>query len=106
MNKRYPLYIVLLLMALATACSQKGPYAITNKVYTHQTDSFLHIIKSELPPLLIDSTGMQVPANWVGTVNFGMRKPNYVIIHYTAQDSIQQTLKTFTIKSTQVSAHY
>ena len=45
-------------------------------------------------------------SEWVGTVNFGIRKPNYVIIHFTAQDSVQQTLKTFTITSTQVSAHY
>lgn len=35
-----------------------------------------------------------------------MRKPNYVIIHYTAEDSIGQTLHTFTVRHTQVSAHY
>ncbi len=29
-----------------------------------------------------------------------------MIIHFTAQDSVQQTLHTFTITSTQVSAHY
>jgi N-acetylmuramoyl-L-alanine amidase len=106
MKKAYFLYLAVIFLAIVSACSPKGPYALTNKVYTHQTDSFLHIIKLEQPPLLIDSTGMRVPTNWVGTVNFGMRKPNYVIIHYTAQDSIQETLKTFTLKRTAVSAHY
>src|SRR4030095_16852175 len=43
---------------------------------------------------------------WVGTTNFNLRKPNYVIIHHTAQKSCDQTLKTFTLTRTQVSAHY
>lgn len=43
---------------------------------------------------------------WIGTVNFNLRKPNFIIIHHTAQDSIQQTIKTFTMARTQVSAHY
>ncbi|MFK7049579.1 N-acetylmuramoyl-L-alanine amidase [Flavobacterium columnare] len=47
-----------------------------------------------------------VKTEWIGTVNFNLRKPNFVIIHHTAQDSLRQTLKTFTLASTQVSAHY
>ncbi len=43
---------------------------------------------------------------WIGTVNFNLRKPNFIIIHHTAQDSLKQTLKTFTLAQTQVSAHY
>jgi N-acetylmuramoyl-L-alanine amidase len=39
------------------------------------------------------------------TVNFNL-KPNFIIIHHTAQDSIQQTIRTFTLARTQVSAHY
>ncbi|MGY5851307.1 N-acetylmuramoyl-L-alanine amidase, partial [Salegentibacter sp. F14] len=42
----------------------------------------------------------------VGTTNFNLRKPNYVIIHHTAQDSLEQTLRTFTLARTQVSSHY
>jgi N-acetylmuramoyl-L-alanine amidase len=42
----------------------------------------------------------------VGTTNFNMRKPNFVIIHHTAQNSCPQTLQTFTLPRTQVSAHY
>jgi len=47
-----------------------------------------------------------IVSEWVGTVNFNLRKPNFIILHHTAQDSVQQTLKTFTLKQTNVSAHY
>lgn len=43
---------------------------------------------------------------FVGSVNMGIRKPNYVIIHHTAQNSTDETLRTFTIPRTAVSAHY
>ena len=43
---------------------------------------------------------------FIGTTNFNLRKPNYVIIHHTAQNSCEQTLQTFTLPRTQVSAHY
>jgi N-acetylmuramoyl-L-alanine amidase len=101
-------YILLLISALAafSSCSPKGPYALTNKVYKHQTDSVVKVIKQAQPATLVDSAGAAVPSEWVGTVNFNLRKPNYVIIHFTAQDSIQQTLKTFTLVKPQVSAHY
>jgi N-acetylmuramoyl-L-alanine amidase len=101
-------YSVLVLAVLATlsSCSPKGPYAFTNKVYKHQTDSVLKVIALEQPAMLVDSLGAAIPSEWVGTVNFNARKPNYVIIHYTAQDSAKQTLKTFTLVKPQVSAHY
>jgi len=43
---------------------------------------------------------------WVGTTNFNLRKPNLVILHHTAQNSCDQTLKTFTTPRTNVSSHY
>jgi N-acetylmuramoyl-L-alanine amidase len=39
-------------------------------------------------------------------MNYNLRKPNLVIIHHTAQNSCDQTLRTFTLERTQVSAHY
>jgi len=75
-------------------------------VYSDKTKGYVKTIQTQLPDSLADSTGRQIPSDWVGTVNFGIRKPNFVIIHFTAQDSIGQTLHTFTITSTQVSAHY
>jgi N-acetylmuramoyl-L-alanine amidase len=47
-----------------------------------------------------------ISTEWISTVNFNLRKPNFIIIHHTAQDSLAQTLKTFTTTKTQVSAHY
>jgi N-acetylmuramoyl-L-alanine amidase len=92
---------------LLASCSPKvQPYALTNKVYKTETDSIVQVIKQEQPAVLTDSMGAPIPSSFVGTVNFNARKPNYVIIHFTAQDSAAQTLKTFTMVKTQVSAHY
>jgi N-acetylmuramoyl-L-alanine amidase len=107
-NKFAPLltFQCLLLIFYISACSPKGPYAVTNKVYKKETDSVFDVMQREQPVALTDSTGATIPSSWVGTVNLNARKPNYVIIHFTAQDSAAQTLKTFTVTSTQVSAHY
>ena len=104
--KNYCFYLLPLLTVLIASCSPKGPYAVTNKVYKHQSDSMAKVIALEQPAMIADSAGVPVPSAFVGTVNFNMRKPNYVIIHFTAQDSLGQTLKTFTVVKTQVSAHY
>ncbi|MBE9583892.1 N-acetylmuramoyl-L-alanine amidase [Mucilaginibacter sp. JRF] len=107
MIKKYYLYIFLSLFIFATACSpKKGPYAVTNKVYNEQAEAFAQTLLQTEPVVLTDSLGQKLASEWVGTVNFNLRKPNYVVIHYTAQDSAAQTLKTFTIAKTQVSAHY
>ncbi len=99
-------YFILPLLLLLNSCSPKGPYALTNKVYSDKTKGYVKTIQTQLPDSLADSTGRQIPSDWVGTVNFGIRKPNFVIIHFTAQDSIGQTLHTFTVTQSQVSAHY
>ncbi|MDB5135691.1 MAG: N-acetylmuramoyl-L-alanine amidase [Mucilaginibacter sp.] len=104
--KNYRYYLPLLLSAFIASCSPRGPYALTNKVYKNHADSITKVIEMEQPATLTDSTGAAVASEFVGTVNFNMRKPNYVIIHFTAQDSAKQTLQTFTVVKTQVSAHY
>lgn len=106
MSIKYSYLYVLIFLIVLASCSPKGPYAVTNKYYNDKTKGFVKTIQKQLPDSLTDSTGTLIPSAWVGTVNFGIRKPNYVIIHFTAQDSVQQTLKTFTVTSTQVSAHY
>ncbi len=78
----------------------------TQQFYTVKRDSLLNIVKQEQPLTLVDSLGVAIPSQWVGTVNFGIRKANYVVIHFTGQDSIQQTLRTFSVLSTEVSSHY
>ncbi len=81
-----------------------NPYAVTNRSYKQQAREYAKII-GQIPPT---TPGMITPekSDWVGTTNFNLRKPNYVIIHHTAQNSTEQTLKTFTLPRTQVSAHY
>ncbi len=87
------------------ACAS-GPYRANNKVYQSQAKALSKSLLVNNPLLLTDSLGRPIVNEWVGTVNFNLRKPNFVIIHHTAQDSVKQTLKTFTLTSTQVSAHY
>lgn len=85
------------------ACSSSKPYSKTNKQYKKQAASYAAILKAY--PLK-DSAGLPYATDFVGTTNFSMRKPNYVIIHHTAQNSCEQTLRTFTLPRTQVSSHY
>ncbi|PWK75857.1 N-acetylmuramoyl-L-alanine amidase [Mucilaginibacter oryzae] len=108
MHQVYKLLLLMMSVAVISACSPKiqPPYAAANKVYHTQTDSLVEVISREQPAMLVDSAGGAIPSEWVGTVNFNLRKPNYVIIHYTAQDSVKQTLNTFTLVKPQVSAHY
>jgi N-acetylmuramoyl-L-alanine amidase len=92
-------------MFFLAACST-NKYAATNKIYKEQAKVFGNTLK-EMPPL--GQNAEAVPAEqqfFIGSVNFGIRKPNFVIIHHTAQTSTDQTIKTFTLKSTQTSAHY
>lgn len=127
----YALIIVLLIASCGT-----NPNKANEKVYNDQMKSLNQTIatkeatplKSE-PFVVIDSIAYRynnqllnykdtlskidtkllqngIVSEWVGTVNFNLRKPNFVILHHTAQDSVQQTLKTFTLKQTNVSAHY
>jgi N-acetylmuramoyl-L-alanine amidase len=84
------------------SCSTK-PYASTNRSYKKQAKDYAKALR-EIPTA--QDSGLQLAADWVGTSNFNMRKPNFVIIHHTAQNSCEQTLRTFTLTRTSVSAHY
>ena len=90
-----------LLLSVCLAACTHSPYAESNREYKKQVKELSKIIK-QTP--LKDSLNSIGP--WVGTTNFSLRKPNFVIIHHTAQNSCEQTLKTFTTKRTEVSAHY
>lgn len=95
------LFLPLILM---NACAPQ-PYAASNKIYKSKAKGFAKIINSHpVDSLFADS--IKYSKQWIGTTNFGMRKPNFVIIHHTAQNSCEETLKTFTLERTQVSAHY
>jgi N-acetylmuramoyl-L-alanine amidase len=83
-----------------TACSS-GKYSSSNKSYKKQARAYARTLAQyPVKDSVINAT------EWVGTTNFNMRKPNFVILHHTAQNSCEQTLLTFTTVRTQVSAHY
>lgn len=101
-NNRFLLSVPLFFLA---ACSV-NKYAATNKIYKDQAKAFGNTLK-EIPPA--DQAVPLIPADqqsFIGSVNFGIRKPAFIILHHTAQGSTDQTIKTFTLKSTGTSAHY
>ncbi|MGR3811174.1 N-acetylmuramoyl-L-alanine amidase [Jiulongibacter sp. NS-SX5] len=98
--RRTALYICIGLLSLS--CQPKA-YKATNKVYKQQAKTYAKLISQTH---FTDTLSVPQPGEWVGTTNFSLRKPNYVIIHHTAQHSCEQTLQTFTKPRTQVSAHY
>lgn len=94
----------LFIAALATSCGG-GKYAATEKVYKKKAKEYAEIYK-EAP---VESQIQKIAANnkaWIGSINFGMRKPNYVMIHHTAQTSTDQTVRTFHSEKAGVSSHY
>jgi N-acetylmuramoyl-L-alanine amidase len=125
------IFCYLILAIVISACST-NPYKHTEKAYDQQLKTLetqitskeaqtipatnvvidtsyaqqLKIVKDTLSKT--NSTYLQngINTEWIGTVNFNLRKPSFVIIHHTAQDSLQQTINTFTKTKTQVSAHY
>ncbi|SFC98990.1 N-acetylmuramoyl-L-alanine amidase [Flavobacterium phragmitis] len=129
MTKKHFCYLIL--AVIISACST-NPYKTTEKAYDQQLKTLENQITSkEVQPIpattvVIDTTYAQqlkivkdtlsktnstylqngINTEWIGTVNFNLRKPSFVIIHHTAQDSLQQTINTFTKTKTQVSAHY
>jgi N-acetylmuramoyl-L-alanine amidase len=92
-----------ILLGLLAGCTF-NPYKTTNKDYKKQARRYARTIREY--PLDAGADSVRTPPYWVGTTNFNLRKPNFVIIHHTAQNSCPQTLQTFTMPRSQVSAHY
>ncbi|WP_310398065.1 N-acetylmuramoyl-L-alanine amidase [Hymenobacter sp.] len=107
MNRPRPgLFFVAPACALLAACAVlRNPYAATNRSYRQQVKAYARALRATPGPTP-GTDSLPLGKYWVGTTNFNLRKPNYVVIHHTAQDSTGQTLRTFTLPSTQVSAHY
>jgi N-acetylmuramoyl-L-alanine amidase len=99
---KYRLICILFTAVFIYSCTQ-SKYAATNKTYKQQVKNYAKLL-AEYP--VKDSAGLPYATDWVGTTNLSMRRPNFVIIHHTAQNSCEQTLLTFTLPRTQVSAHY
>lgn len=125
----------LIIILIVSSCST-NPYKVSEKSYKQQLNNYKETISNMEPAKLETSSSTILPVSepmpvdplvfykdtlsiktpvvlsngirteWISTVNFNLRKPNFIIIHHTAQDSLAQTLKTFTITKPQVSAHY
>lgn len=99
-------YLLLIsFIILLASCSPK-PYQKAQKIQEEKVKEVMAKIETHKAPELFDTLGNALTTSFIPTVNFGSRKPDFVIIHHTAQDSIQQTIKTFTLERTQASAHY
>lgn len=96
---------LLIVGGLIISCAS-NPYAPTNRVHKKQIKTLTKELKATPLPEEGKPTLLNYADTWVGTTNFSLRKPNLVIIHHTAQDSVEQTLRTFTLPRTQVSSHY
>ena len=129
-----PYLYAITIATLLSSCASK-PHKETEKIYDRRVKNLKETISSKEPETLptvtktvisidtsytkvlykfsdtIAQTGTRSLENgkkteWIGTVNFNLRKPNLVIIHHTAQTAIEQTIRTFTMTKTKVSAHY
>ncbi len=76
-------------------------YRVTNKTYKKQVKTLAKVL-AKYP---LEDSATNAPY-FIGTTNFNLRKPNFVILHHTAQNSCDETLTTFTTVKSQVSAHY
>ncbi|SMG38840.1 N-acetylmuramoyl-L-alanine amidase [Sphingobacterium psychroaquaticum] len=64
------------------------------------------ILTTEDRVRLMMREGINKQADWTEAMHYDLRKPNYVIIHHTAQTSIAQTIRTFQVPHAKVSSHY
>lgn len=98
---------LLIVYSIFVAGCSTNKYAATEKIYKTKAKGFAEIIRT-VPPAAQQVEGMGLSQqSWVGSINFGIRKPNFVILHHTAQKSTQQTINTFLVKGkSEVSAHY
>jgi N-acetylmuramoyl-L-alanine amidase len=79
-------------------------YGKANQLYYKMIDSLAKVIFKHP---LEDSAGLNYATEWVGTPNMGLRRPNYVVIHHTANNSCEETLEYFTTPGgKEASAHY
>jgi N-acetylmuramoyl-L-alanine amidase len=98
---RCKIFTIVFIIFISNSCSN-NKYAATNHSYKNQAKQFAKQLRKQ--PNAVDNAVMA--QQWAGSTNFGMRKPNFVIIHHTAQNACDTTVKFFTLPRTQVSAHY
>jgi len=101
---RKSLIPILACIAFVSSC-KSGKYAATEKIYKKKAAEYALLYK-EVPTITQLDKIKSTDKEWIASINFGIRKPNYVMIHHTAQDSLAQTVKTFHSAKAGVSSHY
>ncbi|WP_412466555.1 N-acetylmuramoyl-L-alanine amidase [Pedobacter sp. KLB.chiD] len=104
LSKSFSISALSLVLILSACGSSK--YAATEKIYKEKAKDFSKIINATPPVGQLYDSLSAANQEWIGSVNFGIRKPNFVVIHHTAQDSLAQTIKTFFSTKAGTSAHY
>jgi len=94
----------LILTILVSSCAG-GKYAATEKIYDKKAKEFATVYKNTPAKNQVEKINAN-DKEWIASTNFGMRKPNYVMIHHTAQNSLDQTVRTFHNQKVGVSSHY
>lgn len=97
---------LLILVVVSFACAPTS-YKKNNRAHKKKVKGVTTAIQ-EIPKTKaqVKNDTLIVSDEWIGTTNFSVRRPNFVVIHHTAQDSLEQTIRTFTLTRTQVSSHY
>src|SRR5690606_21649823 len=108
LEKEQPDKVVIDTAKLNLLLGQKG------KVNDLERDTFVlegkHFADTVLSPeekiVLQKRGGIYKQADWASAIHYDLRRPNFVIIHHTSQHSVAQTIRTFQLEHSQVSAHY
>ncbi len=98
---------IALVLVLVISCYRKQYPVIVKSIILHDTV----VLRLPSVPIVTPTTTNPIDSllydvHTAGSPNFNLRKPCFVIIHHTAQDSCAQTFYTFSLERTKVSAHY
>ncbi|TYR37383.1 N-acetylmuramoyl-L-alanine amidase [Sphingobacterium phlebotomi] len=99
------IYIFLFGCAILLSSCGGGKYAATEKIYNEKAKEFAELYKEAPVTGQLEKVSVR-EKEWIASVNFGVRKPNYVVLHHTAQNSTEQTVRTFHNQTVGVSSHY
>lgn len=97
------LYLALLGFTLTSCATSK--YKAEEKIYKKKITSISQKLSKHPEKTQLSKINWS-DKEWAPTTNLTIRKPNYVLIHHTAQNSTAQTIRTFQLERTGVSSHY
>lgn len=104
MKRSFIIYLLFSILLTTFSCGGSR-YAATEKVYKKKSKVFAADYKTKPVHSQLEKIAFQ-NKEWIASTNFGVRRPNYVMIHHTAQNSLDQTVKTFHNQKVGVSSHY